>query len=478
MTQNLKLPKKKIVVWCLIVVAVYIVLTVSLYFLMGEQLHFRNSRGNIDFSAKNVPCDINDFSFVEQHFSAKIHRINSLSVKWYGHQPTDTATATVTLCREDTGAVIVSQQYSFTKPDGDFVTDIIFEVPNEDLYEVPLILTVSSNEKWMPLFRETRAGESKSLVGGYQAAVTMDFAVKGQDYVWTGQNYWWLALGGLALVLILIAVVILRYRISGYSFVVNCFTDLGKYKFLISQLVSRDFKTKYKRSFFGVLWSFLNPLLTTFVMYFVFSNVFRGWGDIDNYTAYLIIGVTMFNFFNECCTMCLNSIVGNAHMITKVFVPKYIYPLTKTLSSGINFALALIPLFIIVLINKLVPSLSWILILFPFLCMMIFCLGLGLLLASSMVYFRDTQFLWGVICMLWMYLTPIFYPADIIPASLSWVQACNPMYQYIDFVRTCIIGGISPEPVKFVYCFASALIMLVVGGLVFKKARNNFVLYI
>lgn len=477
MKQNMKLPKKKIFMWCAIVVAVYVVLVVSLYFLMGQQLHFRTSRGEIT-TQKNDESLVADGAEYVQHFNAAVQRVQKISVLWGENQPTDSSEITLTVKFDGASEIAAEQKFYIKKSNQTQPTTIYFETPREDMNNRPMTLTVTVTDGWKPQLRATTEDSQTLFVDGEKKDFALNFEVLGQDYVWTGLYYWWLALGGLGIVGIVMLVAVLRYRKNNSSFIVNCFGSLSKYSFLIKQLVARDFKTKYKRSFFGVLWSFMNPLLTTIVMYFVFSNVFRGWEDTPNYTSYLIIGVTMFNFFSESCSMCLNSIVGNANLITKVSVPKYIYPFTKTLSSGINLALALIPMFLVVFFNRLTPAVSWILILFPFVCMMIFCYGLGMLLASSMVFFRDTQFLWGVISMLWMYLTPIFYPASIFPQQIRWVQMCNPMYHFIDFVRTCILFGVSPEPLNFVFCFASAALMLIVGGLIFKKTQNSFVLYI
>ncbi len=477
MKQNIKLPKRKILIWCTVIVAIYVVLVVSLYFLMGEQLHFRVSRGEITAQDGDESLSTVGTQYV-QHFTAAVQRVQKISVLWGANQPENSAEITLTIRYDGETTVLAEQKVILEKSTKTQPTTIYFETPCETMYKRPMVLIVTSSDGWVPQMRKTSLEGEKLLVDGAQKEFSLNYEVLGQDYVWTGLHYWWLALGGLGIVGIVMLTAVLRYRKNNSSIIVNCFASLTKYGFLIKQLVSRDFKTKYKRSFFGVLWSLLNPLLTTFVMYFVFSNVFRGWEDTPNYISYLIIGVTMFNFFSESCSMGLNSIVGNAHLITKVSVPKYIYPLTKTLSSGINFALALLPMFLIVFINFITPAVSWILILFPFVCMLMFCYGLGMLLASSMVFFRDTQFLWSVISMLWMYLTPIFYPASIFPDNLRWVQMCNPMYHFIDFVRTCIIYGISPEPIKYVYCFVSAVIMLLAGGLVFRKTQNSFVLYI
>lgn len=476
MKQNVQLSKKKIALWFVGLLVAYMLIATALYFLMGQQLYYRPSDGEFsleqEFNCVQAPYEQRDVLY--QRFTTTVQRVQKICLGWKSAQLTQTATVTMTLSRADNGQVLAQQQT--TLGNGNFVSQIDFDQPLQEA-NTQLLLTVQC-DGWTPLYRVAPHEGFLLSDGVTETNVALNLSVQGQDFVWLGANYWWIVLAGFAVVAAGLVVAVVRYRRNGTNFVMNCFADMTKYRFLINQLVARDFKTKYKRSVLGVLWSFLNPLLTTFVLYFVFSNVFRSSGQIENYTAYLVIGVTMFNYFTECCNMCLTSIVGNSHMITKVFVPKYIYPLTRTVSSSINFALALIPLFLIVFINGLFPTVSWILILFAFVCMAIFCYGLGLLLASAMVFFRDTQFLWGVVCMLWMYITPVFYPADIIPVQFSWVQTANPLFHFIDFVRTCIMQGVSPDPSRFVWCLASAIIMLLVGGFVFRKTQNNFVMYI
>ncbi|OCN00667.1 ABC transporter [Clostridium sp. W14A] len=256
----------------------------------------------------------------------------------------------------------------------------------------------------------------------------------------------------------------------------NVLIAIRKYRFLIHQLVSRDFKTKYKRSLLGVFWSFLNPLLMMLVQYYVFSTVFKS--DIEYYPVYLLTGIIMFNFFSEACSMALTSILSNASLITKVYVPKYIYPLTRTLSSLVNLLISLIPLFVVILCSGVPITKAFLLFPFALLCLAIFSLGLGMLLAAGMVFFRDVQFLWGVVSMIWMYATPIFYPVSILPSKFSFVLSINPLYYFLTFARTCIIGGISPEPIAYVQSFLFALGMLLIGVFTFKKTQDKFILYI
>ena len=208
--------------------------------------------------------------------------------------------------------------------------------------------------------------------------------------------------------------------------------------------------------------------------YVVFSTLFKS--DIPNFALYLLIGIVCFNFFNEASTMALTSIVGNAALITKVYVPKYIYPLSRVLSSTVNLLLSLIPLFAVMLFTGAQVRLALLLLPFGMICLFLFSLGVGMFLATTMVFFRDTQFLWGVVSMLWMYLTPIIYPESIIPDSIMPLYKCNPLYHIVRFIRIIMMDGISPEPKAYGLCLLASLIPLLLGAFVFKRQQDKFVL--
>ena len=176
--------------------------------------------------------------------------------------------------------------------------------------------------------------------------------------------------------------------------------------------------------------------------------------------------------------MALTSVLGNAGLITKVYMPKYIYPLTRLLSSLVNLAISMIPMTIVCLITGVHLQKSAVLALFFMFCLVVFCLGLGMLLSTSMVFFRDTQFLWSVVVMMWMYITPIFYPESILPDNLRFVLSFNPLHMFIKNVRMCILSGLSPEPMVYVQCLLVAMGALFVGALLFRLNQDKFVLYL
>ena len=466
----------------LILVFGYVAAVVLFYFLAGEQLHLRQSRGNYELpAADSGTVELVSGSVVEQRFTTEIQRLEQIDIQWGTYYRPNAGTVLAELVDLRSGAVLLSQSFDAAGiPEGGLTT-LTAEEPIEGLYQVPLLLRITADSQpgsaASPLMDTQGQEEGWELsLNGASTAGTLCFALSGTDYIWTGLHYWQFAAVGLALILLFLAAVWLRVRRGKRSYVVNAVIAVQKYRFLIRQLVARDFRTKYKRSVLGVFWSFLNPLLMMLIQYFVFSTIFKS--DVPNFAAYLIIGTVMFNFFNEACGMALGSIVGNASLITKVYMPKYIYPLTRVMSSMVNLVISLIPMLIVCVITGVEFHRSAVLVLFFLICLTVFSLGLGLLLSAAMVFFRDTQFLWGVLSMMWMYATPIFYPETILPEKFKFVLQINPLYHFLKNARLCILDGLSPEPAVYVQCLAMALAALLIGALVFRKVQDRFVLYL
>ena len=302
------------------------------------------------------------------------------------------------------------------------------------------------------------------------------YSVLGRNELWLGSWYWPLVVIIIGCCLLYGIVTIIRVANGKQNFIIHIISIIKTYSFLIRQLVIRDFKRKYKRSALGVLWSFLNPLLTMIVQYLVFSTIFKS--SIENFIVYLLSGIILFNFFGEAVGLGLNSIIDNAHLINKVYMPKMIYPLSRVLSSVINLLISLLPLIVMMIITGLPLSKAMVLIPIGLLCLLVFCLGMSLVLSTSMVFFRDTLFLWNVISTLWMYLTPTFYPIDIIPESWLPIYKMNPMYQYITFLRTILLEGKAPSLDLYIGCLMSAGITFIVGLCIFKRNQEKFVLYL
>lgn len=266
-------------------------------------------------------------------------------------------------------------------------------------------------------------------------------------------------------------------------FFVNTFNNIKKYTFLTKQLVMRDFKVKYKRSALGVLWSILYPLLTMAVMAIVFSQMFKFKVEGVNYLVYLMTGLVMFNYFNEASNGAMTSVVANFSLINKVYIPKYIFPISKTLFVGINFSLTLIPLLLIILLTgsgdtKCYINIYYLLLPYAFLCMYIFTLGIGFILSTVSIFFRDMFYIYGVIITLWTYLTPIFYDIAMLPTKIQAILRWNPLYNFIDFARTIILYGRMPAIESFIMCAITSIPFLFIGMIVFKKNQDKFIYYV
>ena len=207
---------------------------------------------------------------------------------------------------------------------------------------------------------------------------------------------------------------------------------------------------------------------------------------VQHYAIYLLCGIVIFNGFNDCCNQAMRAIISNASLITKVYVPKYIYPVTKVLSASINMVLSMVPLLLVTIFYGLFNGLyiRWSILLLPLALIFVisFAVGMGFLLSSLMVFFHDVEFLWGVISTMWMYATPIIYSTGMLERSgagwLAKVMQFNPLYHYVTFVRTIIIDGCSPAISEYFICAICSLVMIIIGGTVFKKTQDQFVLYI
>ena len=262
----------------------------------------------------------------------------------------------------------------------------------------------------------------------------------------------------------------------------NTFKNIKRYSFLMKQLIIRDFKVKYKRSVLGVLWSILYPVLMMAVMALVFSQMFKFRMEGVNYLVYLMTGLVMFNYFSEASNNAMTSVVSNFALINKVYIPKYIFPISKVLFSGINFLLTLIPLFIIILVTgsgetRCVINFWYLLLPYIFFCLLLFTAGLGLLISTISVFLRDMFYIYGIILTIWNYMTPIFWGIHIIPESYQPFFKLNPLYIYIDGARTVILYGKCPDALSVLAMFLIGIGTLIVGSLVFKKNQDKFIYY-
>ena len=264
--------------------------------------------------------------------------------------------------------------------------------------------------------------------------------------------------------------------------IVHVSSAYAKDRFILQQLVNKDFKLRYRRSVLGVVWSVLNPLLMMIIMSFVFSYFLRG-SSVENYPLYLIVGNITFSLMNESTSSGLRSIIDAAPLLKKVKVDRWVVPVQKVFSAAFNFSFSLIAVAVVMLFFRVVPT--WhILWMFPALALlMVFCMGISLLIGSLAVFFRDMIHLWSVVITAWTYLTPIFWDLSLLTnSSAPWfviaVVKLNPMYNYLEMMRCAIVYQTSPSATVILLCVAWALALLALGYLVFRKTEHKFILYI
>ena len=261
-------------------------------------------------------------------------------------------------------------------------------------------------------------------------------------------------------------------NIINHRFTVN----FQKYRYLLSQLVKRDIKIKYRRSVLGILWSFLNPLLTMIVLTIIFSTFFAR--NIENYPVFFLTGKLVFDFYAGGSKSAMSSVINNAATIKTIYVPKYMYSLAVILSNFVTFLLSLIILFGVMVFTNVQFTIYLIFASLPILFLLIFTIGMGLILATVTVFFRDIEHLYSVFLTMLMYATPIFYPPEIVPESIKFIQTLNPLYAIISCVRSSFMYGTLFDPSQLLFAALSAVSALVIGIILFYKYQDRFVLYI
>ena len=251
---------------------------------------------------------------------------------------------------------------------------------------------------------------------------------------------------------------------------------IKQYRFLFEELVKRDFTKKYKRTVLGMLWSVLGPLMTLAVMALVFTKFFGH--DIPHYVIYLFCGNLVYSYFREATSTGMTSLKDNASIFSKVNVPKYMFLLSKNISTLINFGLNIIVLLVFVLIDGLPITWKFIFLLYPIGCLVVFNLGVGLILSALYLMFRDIKYLYDVFTLMLMYLSAIFYNIDAYSLQVQYLFYLNPIYVYIRYFRKIIIEGTIPRPLFHLLAAAYALIAIVIGAVIYKKKNYKFLYYI
>ena len=461
-------------------ITIYLIVMGLIYYLAHDQLFFQDTQGYCTFPGTEYAInEVSEGITISEDFEPGMDIINSINVQVVSFFRDNTGTLILELYDLQEEQTIGRAEYDMSKIEDMSYIGIYFDEPlymaNHYLSFRMTSINSPMGHAVAPLINASINDEHGTLyVNGEEMPGRLAIVADGQQTIWAGPHYGQITICGLLIILIFQIIVCIRLEKGKVVYSISVINLIRKYSFLISQLVGTSFKTKYKRSVLGVFWSFLNPLLTMMVQYFVFSSLFRF--NIDNYHIYLLIGITFWGFFSVAISRSVWSIVRNAQLIKKVYVPKWIYVFAEIISSFIDFAISMVPLFILIVFSGIKYNKAIWLSIVPLACLLVFTIGLGMLMSALMVYFRDTEHIWAVVSMIWMYATPIFYSMEILPTKVSQILQYNPICMYINFVRICVMRGVSPYPGDYIKCVLSSMAMFGVGVCVFKKLQDGFLL--
>ena len=251
---------------------------------------------------------------------------------------------------------------------------------------------------------------------------------------------------------------------------------LFKYHWLLQQLIIRDLKIKYRRSILGYFWSILNPILMMAVTTVAFSYMFRF--NIENYPVYILTGQLIFNYFSEATNFSLVSILMGSALIKKVALPKSIFPVSRILSSFVTMLLSMAALMVVMVATGASFHFTTVMLPVFLLYFLMFVFGVGFILSTATVFFRDLEHLYGVVLSALHFLTPVFYPVDLLPPWLQQIMVLNPLYNYINMFRNIMIYGNWPTLTEHFLCLGFGLVSLFIGLYCFTKYEDDFILYI
>lgn len=250
--------------------------------------------------------------------------------------------------------------------------------------------------------------------------------------------------------------------------------ELWEYREMIISLTKRDLKSRYKGSVLGFLWMFLNPLLQLCVYTIVFSTIMRM--DIEKFYLFMFVALIPWLFFSSCLSAGPGVIFSQQDMVKKIYFPREVLPISFTLSQFVNMLLSFIVVFAAVFISGVEINLvAWLYL--PLIMLIEFVLGLGVtyIVSALTVYFRDLQYVMGIISMAWMYLTPVIYPVEMVPEQFVDLFYLNPMTSIVIAYRDILYYGRIPELGTLTNAVIMGIIVLVVGQITFSKLQCHFV---
>lgn len=248
-------------------------------------------------------------------------------------------------------------------------------------------------------------------------------------------------------------------------------TKVTQYFFVIRELVSREIKRKYARSYLGILWSVLNPLLSMAVMSMIFSTIFKR--SIENFPIYYLTGNILWALFTGATNSAMTALVDNKSMLIKVKLPMSVFPLSRSCTALANFGYSLIAYVIMLIIFRIEPNIYMPLLLLYAGGLFLFSLGIGYLLSVLYVLFGDIKHLYSVLLTIWMYMSAIFYPVSSLSPQMQAVIIRNPVYNYIACARKCILEAAPPDAEEWARLFVWSIGTYIIGRLYFKKLKNR-----
>lgn len=254
------------------------------------------------------------------------------------------------------------------------------------------------------------------------------------------------------------------------------FKKIKEYQFLLEELTKRDFKKKYKRTYLGMLWSVLSPLLTLLVMKTVFTQFFGM--TQPHYTTYLFAGNLIFSYYRESTTNGMVALINNKGIFSKVPLPKTMFVIANNVSSLINFLLTLVVFFIFAALDGITFSWRFLILLYPILCLLVFNIGVGYVLSALYVFFQDMKYLYSVFTLLLMYLSAIFYQVERFPENVQRLFLINPVYVFIKYFRIIVIDGNIPSLAFNMMPIGWAIGALLIGIWFYKINDQRFMYYV
>lgn len=246
--------------------------------------------------------------------------------------------------------------------------------------------------------------------------------------------------------------------------------EYRQYLFAVKQLVSREVKRKYARSYLGIVWSVLNPLMSMAVLSMIFSTIFKR--SIENFPIYYLTGSILWHLFSEATNSAMTALVDNKTLLMKVKLSKQTFVIARMLTALTNFGYTCVAYVFMLIIFRV--SISPYILLFPLVvvCIMLFSAGIGFMLSVFYVFFADVKYLYSVLLTLWMYMSAVFYPVDRLSETMQWVIRKNPVYNYIEFARDIVLYGTMPEPVLWLKIIGWGIVSFAIGYRIFKKKEN------